>query len=79
MLSVKYCRVFEKNSTSCLHNMYDYANIETKVKIMDNYLKNFLQSMKIEKNCAVLTLRGYEKDIRQFLIFLTAMDWNLRI
>lgn len=78
MLPVKYCRVFEKNSTSCLHNMYDYANIETKVKIMDNFLKNFLQSMKIEKNCAVLTVRGYEKDIRQFLIFLGSNGKELK-
>jgi len=58
--------------------MYDYANIETKVKIMDNYLKNFLQSMKIEKNSAVLTLRGYEKDIRQFFAFLDSNGHELK-
>jgi integrase/recombinase XerC len=57
--------------------MYDYANIETKVKIMDNNLKNFLQSLKIEKNSAVLTARGYEKDIWQFLRFLDSNGLEL--
>lgn len=37
---------------------------------MVNYLKNFLQSLEIEKNCSILTVRGYERDIRQFLLFL---------
>jgi integrase/recombinase XerC len=57
--------------------MYDYANIEIKARIMDNYLKNFLQSLKIEKNSALLTVRAYEKDIQQFLRFLDSKGFEL--
>ncbi|NMB41129.1 MAG: tyrosine recombinase [Firmicutes bacterium] len=44
---------------------------------MDNYLKKFLQSLEIEKNSATLTVRGYKKDIHQFLDFLGNVDLEL--
>lgn len=44
--------------------------METKVETMVNYLNNFLQSLKLEKNCSTLTLKSYKSDIRQFLSFL---------
>lgn len=44
---------------------------------MDNYLEKFLQVMQVEKNSAVLTIKSYEKDIRQFLCFLDN-DANLQ-
>ncbi len=50
--------------------MFGYANIETRVKIMDNFLKNFLQSLKIGKGSAESTVRGYKEDICQFTAFL---------
>lgn len=37
---------------------------------MNIYLKDFVESLKIEKNSAPLTLKSYEKDIRRFLEFL---------
>jgi len=37
---------------------------------MNTYLKDFVESLKIEKNSAPLTLKSYEKDIRRFLEFL---------
>lgn len=37
---------------------------------MNIYLKDFVESLKIEKNSAPLTLKSYEKDIRGFLDFL---------
>ncbi len=37
---------------------------------MDNYLENFLQFIKTERNSAILTVESYKKDICQFLRFL---------
>ncbi len=37
---------------------------------MDTYLKDFVESLKIEKNSAPLTLKSYAKDIEGFIDFL---------
>ena len=43
---------------------------------MYNYLDKFISFLRIEKNAATLTVNNYEKDIRQFLDFLTEAGLN---
>ncbi|WP_353892106.1 tyrosine recombinase XerC [Proteinivorax hydrogeniformans] len=38
---------------------------------MVNWLEDFLESLKVEKNCSLHTLRSYEGDLRFFLAFTT--------
>ncbi len=45
---------------------------------MDTYLENFNEFLKVEKNASILTLQGYQRDIKQFLRFLdqSSLDIN---
>lgn len=44
---------------------------------MNNYVKEFIQFLNTEKNAASLTVSHYEKDIEQFLRFLSSGSANL--
>lgn len=44
---------------------------------MYNYLGKFINYLRVEKNAALLTVKNYEKDIRQFLAFLEEANLEL--
>ncbi len=54
-----------------MHKNDGYANIEKGKKFMDNFLENFKQFLKIEKSLSALTIQHYERDIVQFLRFVS--------